>query len=253
LQLIREFVFMISLFLCTTSGNDYRCNAIKFWSNVVCYLKNLKILHFYSVFYNDNSKSFIFLEECSEVFIYDIAHKCETTIILKTYVLHDSRSTFYFANDIVYGAVVQPFILKNISKDMIIFQAISSVERISVQNNKEGNTWDVYVFLVRDIYSFNQILKNDSILKWNPRDRFIVLIIQHEHEHNQLNESNVRIDDVLKLLWSKRKIQSVFVSDMMLVNKTFPVSRVVRTYNPFAKINDSGKLYTLYKRKNELY
>jgi hypothetical protein len=234
---MREFVFMISLFLCTTSSNDYRCNAIKFWSNVVCYLENLKILHFYSVF--DNSKSFILLEQCSDVFIYSIARKCKITIILKTYVPHDSRSTFYSANGVVYGPEIRPFIRKITSEDIIIFQAMSSVERISMQNDKKGNTRNVYVFLVRDIYSFDQVLKNDSMFTWNSRDRFIVLIIQ-SNGHNRLNKLNVRIDDILKLLWSKHKIQGVFVSDMMLINNTSPVNRVIRTYNPFTKINDSG-------------
>jgi len=235
LQLIREFVFVIALFLCT-SDNDYRCNAIKFWSNVVCYLENLKILHFYNVF--DNSKSFILLEY-SDVFIYDIARKCETTVILKTYVLRDPRNTFYSANGVVYGSVISSIQKIRWSEHMIIFQTMSSVEKISMQNNKEGNTQNIYVFLMRNIYSFDQILKNDSILTWNSRDRFIVLIIQ-SNEYNRLNKSNMKIDDILKLLWAKHKIQGVFVSNMMLVNNTSSINRIIRTYNPFAKINDSG-------------
>ncbi|EZA50867.1 hypothetical protein DMN91_011411 [Ooceraea biroi] len=111
-----------------------------------------------------------------------------------------------------------------------------------MQNYKEGNTWNVHVILARDIHSFDQVSKNDSIFAWNPQDRFIVLIVR-SNDHNRLNESDMRIDDVLKSLWSKRKMQSVFISEM-LVSDTSRINRVIRTYNPFAKINDSewGKI-----------
>jgi len=78
------------------------------------------------------------------------------------------------------------------------------------------------------------------------------LIIQ-SNEYNRLNKSNMKINDILKLLWFKYKIQGVFVSNMMLVNNTSSINRIIRTYNPFAKINDFFVNYTHYTKERMNY
>lgn len=242
LQLARKFILLISLSLHTTSdSNNYPRKAIEFWSSVVCSLDNLKILDFHYVL--DGDRSFASLQrDCSEIFLRDVARKCETTtILLKTHVLRDPRNTFYSSsnNKMVHGTMKRSAIRKIASENVITSQAISpSIERIPVQNNEEGNTWHVHVILARDIQSFDLVSKDDSIFSWNPRDRFIVLIARSNEHRHRLDESDVRIEDVLKSLWSKRKVQAVFISE--IVPDTSPADRVLYTYNPFAKINDYG-------------
>jgi hypothetical protein len=249
LQLIREFILMALLFLGVVSSDDSRwCGTLEFWSSVVCSMGNSKVVNLHGVL--DGNKEPTLFERCLKTFIRSVARKCETTIVSKTYVLRDAgNASFIDNNSVVRKAVERSLIWKiaESSDDALIYPTTSSAsERIRVRNVKAfaGNTWNVHVILTGDIRSLEQISKNGSTFEWNAQDRFIVLIARRE-KHGLSVESYSKIDDVLRTLWSDRKMHRVSVSEAIFVNDKIPINQVVRTYNPFAKVNNSG-LYILH-------
>lgn len=243
LQLFREFFLAALLFLGAVSSNDGRwCSALEFWSSVVCSMENSKVVNVHGVL--DSNKEPTLFERCLKAFTHSVAQKCETTILLKTHVLGERAKNTSFADDnsIVRRAVERSLIWES-SSDALLSPATSSAgERIRARNVKAfgGNTWNVHVILTSDVRSLEQISKNGSTFEWNARDRFVVLIARRE-KHGRLSvESRSKIDDVLRTLWAERKVHRVSVSEAILVNDTIPITQVVRTYNPFAKVNDSG-------------
>ncbi|XP_050450325.1 uncharacterized protein LOC126850903 isoform X2 [Cataglyphis hispanica] len=235
-MLIREFALMALLFLPTLSDNDCQwCHAIEFWSSVICSMENSKTVHFHSVL-DDNSNS-IHLESCFEAFVHSIARKCAIATMLRTYTFPDPENTsFVDDNDVIYEIVKQPSIWKITSDDELPFQVTSAKIKRIIRNSKAfgENTWNVHVILPKNIRSFDQISKDDSTFEWKPHDRFIVLIACRE---KVLNKS--RLDGILKTLWTKRKVQSILVAETIAVNDT-KTDRAIRSYNPFAKVNDSA-------------
>lgn len=244
-QMIREFALVLSL-VYIVSSSDFRWrNAIEFWSNVVCSMEDIKTVNFHNVL--ESSGSSIFLERYFQIFVYDIAHKCQTTIVSRIYTLRDSENLASFVNDndAAHAAVKRPSIWKITSNDALSSRVIlsSATGKIRIRSDKKTfsrNTWNVHVILARDICSLDQISKDGTIFEWNSHDRFIVLIARISGEDGPSNESNSRISDILKILWSERKVQKVFVSEMILANDTVQINQIVRTYNPFAKVNNSG-------------
>lgn len=237
LQLIREFALMALLFLPTLSDNDCRwCHAIEFWSSVICSMENSKTVHFHSVL-DDNSNS-ILLESCFETFVHSIARKCAIATMLRTYMFPDLENTsFVDDNDVIYEIAKQPSVWKITSDDELTFQVTSAKIKRIIRNSKAfgENTWNVHVILPKSIRFFDQISKDDSTFEWKPHDRFIVLIACRE---KVLNKS--RLDGILKTLWTKRKVQSVLVAETIAVVNDTKTDRAIRSYNPFAKVNDSG-------------
>ncbi|XP_072757068.1 uncharacterized protein [Anoplolepis gracilipes] len=231
-MLIREFALVALLFLPTLSGNDCRwCHAVEFWSSVVCFMENSKTIHFHIVL--DDNKSSSLLERCFEAFVHSIAHKCVITTVLTTYTPPDPENTsFIDKKDVIHEIAKRPSILKITSEDEFPFRVTSAkIEQIQSDKPFGENTWNVHVILAKNIRSFDQISK-DSKFEWKSHDRFIVLIVCREEVPN-----NSRLDGILKMLWSKRKVQSILVSETIaVINDT----RTVRTYNPFAKVNDSA-------------
>ncbi|XP_067208039.1 uncharacterized protein [Linepithema humile] len=207
-------------------------------------MENSKVVNLHGVL-GGNKEPTLF-ERCLKAFMHSVARKCETTIVLKTYVPRDAGNTsFVDNNSIVRRAIERSLIWKiaGSSGDALVSPAPSSAsERIHARNVKAfgGNTWNVHVILTSDTRSLEQISKNGSTFEWNAQDRFIVLIARCE-SHGPLSvESYSKIDDVLRTLWSERKMYRVSVSETILVNDTIPINQVVRTYNPFAKVNDSA-------------
>ncbi|KAL6259301.1 hypothetical protein P5V15_009219 [Pogonomyrmex californicus] len=232
---------LVTFFLRTISNSDCQWhNAIEFWSNVVCSIENVKTVNFHGVF--DSGRSSIFLDQCFQTFVKDITHKCQATIASKIYMLRDSENltSFITNNDIIQRVVERPSICKITSGGKIPSRAIKSLiaRRTRIRSGRVSgkNTWNVHVILARDIHSFHQISKDASTFPWNPHDRFIALIALPE-ENNSL--SNPELDDILKTLWFKRKVQKILVSNVILVNDTIQINQTVHTYNPFAKVNDS--------------
>ncbi|XP_029161062.1 uncharacterized protein LOC114932827 [Nylanderia fulva] len=234
---IREFVLVTLLFLPTpVPGNDCRwCSAVEFWSSVVCSMENSKTIHFHGVL--DNNRNSILLERCFEAFAHSIPRKCAITTMLRTYVFSDMENytSFIDNNDVIYR-VAKPLSISKITSDdelPFLVTPTATVRFRSYNRDSFGeNTWNVHVILVKNVRSFDQISKNDnSKFEWKPRDRFIVLIACQEETLNK-----PRLDGVLKTLWSKRKVQSVLVA----VVDDARIDSTVRTYNPFAKVNDSA-------------
>lgn len=216
-------------------------------------MEDTKTVNFHVVL--ESRKSSTFLEQCFQTFVYDIARECETTIMSRIYTLCDSENLVSLNNSDVahrtHMAVKRPSIREITSDDASSSRAmpLEAAGRIQMRSDKTftRNTWNVHLILVRDIHSFDQISQADTTeFEWNPQDRFIVLIARFPEEgaidsfDSPSNESNSRINDVLKTLWSKRKVQKIFVSETILVKDTVRINRIVRTYNPFAKVNDSG-------------
>lgn len=235
-QLIREFALVVLLFPPTLLGNDYRWyRAVEFWSSVVCSMENSKTVHFHGVL--DNNKNSILFERCFEAFVRSIARKCSTTTVLRTYTFPDSGDTsFVDDNNVICGIAKEPSMWKITSNDKRPFLIKSArVERI--QNDKAfgKNTWNVHVILAKNIRSFDKISKDGSTFEWKPYDRFIILIVCQEE---MLYKS--RLDDILKTLWSKHKMQSILVAETIAVADDTRIDQAIRIYNPFAKVNDSG-------------
>lgn len=236
MQLIREFALVVLLFPPTLLGNDYRWyHAVEFWSSVVCSMENSKTVHFHGVLNNNNNS--ILFEQYFEAFARSIAHKCSITIILKTYTFPDSENTsFVDNNDVICGIAKEPSMWKITSNDELPFLVTSAkVERIRSDKAFGKNTWNVHVILVKSIRSFDKMSKDGSMFKWKSYDRFIILIICREE---MLYMS--RLDDILKTLWFKYKMQSILVAEAIAIADDTRIDQAVRTYNPFAKINDSG-------------
>lgn len=208
-------------------------------------MEDIKTVNFHDVLESVRESS-IFLDQCVQTLACDIARKCETTIVSRIYTLRDmgSLAPFVSNNDVSYRSVKQPSIWKIISGDAlpsrVMPSAASGEIRIRSDKTFDRNTWDVHVILTRDIYSFGQISKDDTTFEWNSHDRFIVLVARFPKKHGLSNELNSRIGDILKTLWSKRKVQKILVSEAILINDTVRINRIVHTYNPFAKVNDSG-------------
>lgn len=228
------------------SGSDCQRwhNAIEFWSNVTCSMEDTKTVNFHSVLESGES----FLGRCFQAFVYDIARKCETAIVSRIYTLRDTDNLTF--SDVV-RPVERPPIWKVASsgEDAIPFRVMGPAGKTRIRSDEtcDRNTWNMHVILARDIRSFDQISRDDTTFEWNPHDRFIVLIARLPERHGSSNESNSRIDDILETLWSKRKVQKIFVSEAIFRNDAIQIDRIVRTYNPFAKVNDSvwGKVETI--------
>ncbi|XP_024869798.1 uncharacterized protein LOC112453325 isoform X2 [Temnothorax curvispinosus] len=235
----------------TVSTSDCQWhNAIEFWSNVVCSMEDIKTVNFHDVL--ESGRSSIVLERCFQAFVYDIARKCETTIVSRIHALDDAENlaSFVSNNDIAHIAhrfakrASSASIWQVTSNDALPSRVRPSAAagKIRIRSDKtfDGNTWNVHVILAKDIHSFDQIARGDTTFEWNSHDRFIVLITRFPEEQGpSSNESNSRIGNILKTLWSKRKVQKIFVSEATLVNDTVRINRIVRTYNPFVKVNDS--------------
>lgn len=248
--MIRQFALVVFLaLLYTVSSSDCRwSNALEFWSNVICSMEDIKIVNFHDVL--ESGRGSIFLEQCSQAFVYDRARKCETTIISRIYRLRDRSgnvASFVSNTDV---AADRPVKRPSIWKSRTAGDALPSRARPSAVGRRheirsdeslDGNTWNVHVILTRDIRSFEQISRDDATFEWNSHDRFIVLVARFPEERGPSNESDSRIANILKTLWCKRKVQKIFVSEVaILANDTVRLDRRVRTYNPFAKVNDSG-------------
>lgn len=207
-------------------------------------MKDIKTVNFHNVL--GSAKSSSFFEQCFQVFVREVAHKCETTIISRIYTLRDkeNRTSFVGNNDVVvHRSVKQPPIWTPISDYSFIPSQVMPLAtgNIQIRSDKTfDNTWNMHVILMRDIHSFDQISRDDTTFEWNSHDRFVVLIARFPERHEPSNESNSKIDNILKTLWSKRKVQKIFVSGAIFLNDTIQINRIVRTYNPFAKVNDSG-------------
>ncbi|KMQ93629.1 glutamate receptor delta-2 subunit [Lasius niger] len=158
--------------------------------------------------------------------------------MLRTYTLSDPENytSFINNNDVIHGIAKRPSIWKITSDDELPFLVTpATIERIRSNKAFGENTWNVHVILAKNIPSFDHITKDGSTFEWKPNDRFIVLIACQEE---MLNKS--RLDDILKTLWSKRKVHSVLVAEAIAVVNDTRIDQAVRTYNPFAKVNDSG-------------
>lgn len=208
-------------------------------------MENSKVVNLHGVL--DGNKEPILFERCLKAFVHSVARKCEATIVLKTYVLREAENT-YFVDNNSFSRVVERSLIWKIagsSSDVLISPATSSASERNVHERNQvkafgGNTWNVHVIFASDIRSLEQISKSDSTFEWNAQDRFIVLIT-HREKHGRLSaESYLKIDDVLRMLWSERKMHKVSVSEAILINDTVPINQIVRTYNPFAKVNNSG-------------
>lgn len=242
--MIHQFALVVLFALLhTVSSSDCQWHdAIEFWSNVTCSMEDIKTVNFHDVLESVRKDS-IFLDQCVQALVYDIARKCETTIISRIYTLRDIKSLVPFVsnNDVSHRSVKQPSIWKIISGDALPSRVMpSAAGKIRIQSDEtyDRNTRDVHVILARDIYSFDQISKDDTTFKWNSHDRFIVLIARFPKKLS--NELSSRIGDILKTLWYKRKVYKIFVSEAILINDTVRINQIVHTYNPFAKVNDSG-------------
>lgn len=196
-------------------------------------MENSKTIHFHGVL--DNNKSSILFERCFEAFVHSIARKCSITIVLRTYTFPNSENTsFVNNNNVICGITKEPSMWKITSNDELPFRVTSAkIERIRSDKAFGKNTWDVHVILVKNIRSFDEISKDGSTFEWKPHDRFIILFVCREE---MLYKS--RLDDILKTLWSKHKMQSILVAEA-IANDT-QIDQTVRTYNPFAKVNNSG-------------
>lgn len=221
-------------------------NAIEFWSNVTCSMKDIKTVNVHNVLESE-SKSSIFFEQYFQGFVQGVAHKCARTIsISRIYTLCNKENpTSFVGNDEVIDRSVKRPPIWNITSDYISSRVMPlTVGNIPTRKDKTFDsldTWNMHVILTRDIHSFDQISRDDTRFEWNSHDRFIVLIARFPERHGPSNESNSRIDDILKTLWSKHKVQKIFVSEgIFYINDTIQINRIVRTYNPFAKVNDSG-------------
>jgi len=247
LQIICEFALLLFASLHIASSSSYQWyNAIEFWSNVVCSMKDIKTMNFHGILESSISKrNAIFLEQYFQAFIYDVTRKCETTILSRIYTPPDSENLFVNNNDIAYRVVKRPSIWKIISGDALPSRVMPSnnvarkIRKIRSDKTFDG-TWNMHIILIRDVHFFDQISKDGTTFKWNSHDRFIVLFARFPEEHRLSNKLNSRIDDILKTLWFKHKVHKVFVSEVILINDTIRIDRTVRTYNPFTKVNNSG-------------
>jgi len=208
-------------------------------------MEDIKTVNFYDVLENVRKSSSIFLDQCVQALVYDIARKCETTIVSRIYTLRDmeSRAPFVSNNDVSHRSVKQASIWKIISGDALPSRVMpSAAGKIRIQSDEtfDRNTRDVHVILAKDIYSFDQISKDDRTFEWNSHDRFIVLIARFPKKRGLSNQLNSKIGDILKTLWYKRKVQKIFVSEAILINDTVRINQIIHIYNPFAKVNDSG-------------
>ncbi|TGZ54640.1 Glutamate receptor delta-2 subunit [Temnothorax longispinosus] len=188
-------------------------NAIEFWSNVVCSMEDIKTVNFHDVL--ESGRSSIVLERCFQAFVYDIARKCETTIVSRIHALDDAENlaSFVSNNDIAHIAhrfakrASSASIWQVTSNDALPSRVRPSAAagKIRIRSDKtfDGNTWNVHVILAKDIHSFDQIARGDTTFEWNSHDRFIVLITRFPEEQGPSNESNSRIGNILKTLWSK--------------------------------------------------
>lgn len=241
------FTLLALLFSHAMSNSDVECrwhNTVEFWSSVVCTMENFKTVNFHVA--PDNKRSIVdrHFERCFEAFVHGVARKCEATIVSRTYASRylGNASFIGFNNDAVHRVVSErPSIWKIASGDAIASRrdATATEEGIGTQRNRiyhGENTWNVHVILARDIRFLDQISKNDSMFEWmRPHDRFIVLISRQDERPR---DSDLTIDDVLQTLWRRRNVQSVFAAEMTPNDDT--TTRIVRTYNPFVKVNDSG-------------
>ncbi|KAG5345525.1 GRID2 protein, partial [Acromyrmex charruanus] len=244
LQIICEFALLLfaSLHIALSSSNQWY-NAIEFWSNVVCSMKDIKTVNFHGVLESStiSRKSAIFLERYFQAFIYDITRKCQTTILSRIYTPPDSKNLFVNNNDIPYRVVKRPSIWKIMSGDALPsrIMLLNNVTKRIRSNKTFDRTWNMHVILTRDVHFFDQISKDGTTFEWNSHDRFIVLFARFPEEHGLSSELNSKIDDVLKTLWFKHKVHKVFVSEAILINDTVRIDRTIRTYNPFTKVNNS--------------
>lgn len=242
ISLLRHQFALVVLFVLlhrvSSSDRQWR-NAIEFWSNVTCSMEDIKTVNLHNVL--ESGKSTILLEQCFQAFVHDVAHKCERTIISRIYTLRGQENlTSLVGNN---GAVVDRSVKRppiwNVTSDYISSRVMPlTAGNIPIRNTFDRDTWNMHVILARDIHSFDQISRDDTTFEWNSRDRFIVLIARFPERLS--NESDSRIDDILKTLWSKHKVQKIFVSEAIFFDDTVRINRIVRTYNPFAKVNDSG-------------
>ncbi|XP_011051279.1 PREDICTED: uncharacterized protein LOC105144210 [Acromyrmex echinatior] len=241
--IICEFALLLfaSLHIASSSSNQWY-NAIEFWSNVVCSMKDIKTVNFHGVLESSSisRRSAIFLERYFQAFIYDITHKCETTILSRIYTPPDSENLFV-NNDIAYRVVKRPSIWKIISGDALPSRVmlLNNVTKKIRSDKTFDRTWNMHVILTRDVHFFDQISKDSTTFEWNSHDRFIVLFARFSEEHGLSNELNSKIDDILKTLWFKHKVHKVFVSEAIFINDIVRIDRTVRTYNPFTKVNNS--------------
>lgn len=207
-------------------------------------MENCKTVNFHRVLGNDRRS--ISVSRCFGDLVHVVARRCQTTIVSKTYTFQDSMDAESFADDedTVGESVKWSLIRRRITfDDGNVLATQATVKRAPVQrdvqvSSYERNTWNVHVILVTDIRSFDRILR-DKLFEWESRDRFIVLIV-HRSKHQERNESSVVIENTLRILWYDYKVYNVFISDGLYINGTTQINQLVSTYNPFAKVNDSG-------------
>ncbi|XP_011860394.1 PREDICTED: uncharacterized protein LOC105557693 isoform X2 [Vollenhovia emeryi] len=249
--MIRQFATLLALLHAVSSSDCRWHNAAEFWSNVICSMKDIKTVNFHDVL--ESGASSIFLEQCLQAFVHDIARKCEATIVSRIHALRNTENAASLVASNDERADRDARYAKRSSIWKIASGDALTCNRVTPSNNAAGetlvrndgsfdrDTWNVHVILTRDIRSFDQISRDDATtFKWNSHDRFIVLIARYPEEHGLSDEPDSKIDDILRTLWSRRKVQKIFVSEAILAEDTI---RIVRTYNPFAKANDSGDSY----------
>lgn len=223
-------------------------------------MRGLKIVNFHSLL-DSNKKDSRLIQHYLEILIYRITQKCEMTVITKMMYMpqKNERNTSFIDNNNrgICRTAERPSIWKFTSDDcdydMLDSQAIllsplsSTAMETLIQDDKTvrgWNTWNIHVILMRDTRFFDEISKNNSTFEWNQQDRFLVLIAHRSKKRERLNESNLMINDILRTLWYERRVQNIFVSQVTLINDTTWIDRIVRTYNPFVKFNNSGLYYT---------
>ncbi|XP_025157933.1 uncharacterized protein LOC105182887 isoform X2 [Harpegnathos saltator] len=257
-MLTSEFILVVSLFLRAASFGDYqwRREAVEFWSDVICSMENCKTAIFHRVPSGDaGPASTDDVSRYLDDLVRGVARKCETTIVSRTYVYsrRSSEKSFVGDEDMVRENAECSSSIWSITFDHVNLPVTRPTRRDAAKrtptpnrdqdsSHETRNTWNVHVVLAKNARAFDRAFLRNETFQWNPRDRFVVLIVDRrkKHQEDRENEPDVSIEDILRTLWHERKMYNVFVSEGILMNGTTRINRLASTFNPFVKINDSG-------------
>ncbi|EFN84854.1 hypothetical protein EAI_10312 [Harpegnathos saltator] len=257
-NLTSEFILVVSLFLRAASFGDYqwRREAVEFWSDVICSMENCKTAIFHRVPSGDaGPASTDDVSRYLDDLVRGVARKCETTIVSRTYVYsrRSSEKSFVGGEDMVRENAECSSSIWSITFDHVNLPVTRPTRRDAAKrtptpnrdqdsSHETRNTWNVHVVLAKNARAFDRAFLRNETFQWNPRDRFVVLIVDRrkKHQEDRENEPDVSIEDILRTLWHERKMYNVFVSEGILMNGTTRINRLASTFNPFVKINDSA-------------
>lgn len=213
--------------------------AIEYWTEILCTLPKTKSFVFHGVFANSTEISYNFFDDL----LRSINEHCEPVILLK---IHFTGQPYpKNVNSSAYSIPLD----RNAMKRRGIRGLTSTGKLLHRKSRIRGtqgtndpycfDLWNVNIIFVGDTDSFEELLDFESPFQWTNREHFILLTIWNDtFEKTISKDRRSSIERVLKKLWLEHQVQNAFVNEP-LVND----DNVIYTYNPFAMINGTGRIF----------